>query len=159
MKKLLLIITLSLSGIFINAQSGNPTKEETVKFIDKTLKKAIGEKISIDLVLTDIHFNPDKLIVVSSYASERPETDIYENMDWTRFSILYENNNIYSSPKIDVIALQFDNKLKTTFDGKSKYNRQTVSIYVPKDSVESVKKAILHLVELAKKEEDSNPFK
>lgn len=159
MKKLLLIITLCLNASFVYAQTSNPTKEETVKFIDKTLKKAIGEKISIDLVLTDIHFNPDKLIVVSSYASERPETDIYENMDWTRFSILYENNNIYSSPKIDVIALQFDNKLKTTFDGKSKYNRQTVSIYVPKDSVESVKKAILHLVELAKKEEDSNPFK
>ena len=159
MKKLLLIITLSLSGIFINAQSGNPSKEETVKFIDKTLKKAIGEKISIDLVLTDIHFNPDKLIVVSSYASERPETDIYENMDWTRFTLLREQPNSFLSPKIMEIVLYFDSKIKSTYEGKSKYDGNTINIYAPKDTVESVKKAILHLVELAKKEEGNNPFK
>ena len=159
MKKLLLIITLCLNASFVYAQTSNPTKEETVKFIDKTLKKAIGEKISIDLVLTDIHFNPDKLIVVSSYASERPETDIYENMDWTRFTLLREQPDSFLSPKIMEIVLYFDSKIKSTYEGKSKYDGNTINIYAPKDTVESVKKAILHLVELAKKEEDNNPFK
>ena len=57
------------------------------------------------------------------------------------------------------IVLYFYSKIKSTYEGKSKYDSNAIIIFAPKDSVESVKKAILHLVELAKKEEDSNPFK
>lgn len=160
MKKSLIIIAACLLGILANAQDNKPTKEETVKFIDRTLKKAIGEKahIFLDLTITDYQFNLDKITIVTKQGTHRPESEIYENMDWAGFDEFYEPA-ASDNQNIEDVGLVFKSKVKTTFQGESKYNSNSVILSVRKENVESVKKAILHLVKLAKEEEGSNPFK
>lgn len=129
----------------------------------KSLKKdyrftIIGEKaeIFLDLTVTDYQFNHDKITIVTKQATNKPESEIYENIDWVGFLEFYKPATS-DNQNIEYVGLVFKNKVKTTFQGQSKYGNSVI-LSVRKENVEAVKKAILHLVKLAK-EEDSNPFK
>jgi beta-galactosidase GanA len=142
------------------ANTQEPTKEETVKFINKTLNKAIGEKTTEYHTVTDVQFTLDKITnVASSSIDNKPSITIYENMDWAGFIEFPARISQPDNGNIKKISVLFTSKVKKTYKGEVDYDYNNCFLTVPTGSVESVKKAILHLVELAKEEEDSNPFK
>ncbi len=157
MKNLLLSILLIVIVSFTQAQEGKPTKEETVKFLNNQLQVSIGPDKNGD-VITFIELKYDSYIIeFQSNLGQRIKL-VYSSLPWDQVKeianeIDYDN---YSS-----LTINFNRNIQYTVEGLTPLpeikNDIEININVPKDKIESCKKAILRLAEIAK-EENQDPF-
>jgi hypothetical protein len=153
MKKLLTIYLLIATICTVNAQT-KPTKEETIAFMNRTLKSTIGFN-----GIVEIDFNQNTYTLkdytsvgakgfYSSHTSsgipwETLQADSF-HIHGNRLRIIFSRNyrhkyQVHNSPEIEEFISSLDIKL-------------------PFDKVESFKKACIRLSEIAK-EENKDPFK
>jgi hypothetical protein len=144
----------------VTAQKVKPTREETIRFIDNTLKLMIGsheDNKKLNLV-KDCIFSIDKLEIETFYDDSLRITHIFSEIPWDQLKeikLVGEN----------VLSLNFNTskmKLTTFVDGNpTTYYKDYIAIYLTRNIIEkkgSLIKAFNRLAELAK-EENKDPFK
>lgn len=153
MKKLITIGLLIATSFTVNAQE-KPSREQTIKFIDTTLKKFVGNNDAAE-VLKNISFDGVELIKTSTMYNE-PSIDKYSNLHWEELSFaIREDSKVSGFTKIQ---LSFETNFKQYM---SLLNKERFfdwfTLYVPTDKIQSIEKAFLRLKEIAK-EENKDPF-
>ncbi len=154
MKKLLTICLFIATVFTINAQQ-KPTKEQTVAFIKRTCESTRLKK-HWDNTIMQTSFNYDNSSIEYLTDGNTSNTiDEYSLIKWenfTRFGIGTSENDITQ------VFIEFSNTVKLVRDGKlCDFDKLGLRLYVPNSKVESIKKAIERLVEIAK-EENKDPF-
>lgn len=164
MKKLLTICLLMAMVFTSQAQKGKPSKEETVKFIDQTLKKFIEQSTyfighETKMFCRDISFKENELIMKWTFDySDDSLLETISILSWEKISMDYFDNkkegftsfNVYLSSVIKKQYFSADNGSLVDY-------KPFFCLYVPTDKVESIKKALFRLSEIAK-EENKDPF-
>ena len=156
MKKLLTICFLIAISFTVNAQQ-KPTKEETIAFMNRTLKSTIS------------YMGDDGKILETEFNENQYYLKTYLDLGGTGYYSKYTNSQF---PWDALEADQFKvngNELRISFSRnyRSKYKisdqpekEQFISsldITLPSDKIESFKKACIRLSEIAK-EENKDPF-
>lgn len=171
MKRLLTIVAFCITNaVILQAQDNKPTKEQTVAFLDRTLKETKGWDLPWGWGVVDntsfkdnsveyhTNFSMDgETFYESTFTFEDIRWDRFEDMTYNQegayYEVMFSVNNTYKNQTIYV-----HEKLKQTMEDKIETNVQSnLYLFVPEGKVESVKKAILRLVEIAK-EENKDPF-
>ncbi|TVZ59289.1 hypothetical protein NA63_1817 [Flavobacteriaceae bacterium MAR_2010_105] len=170
MKKLLTICLIMVTTFVINAQDKKPTKEETIAFINRTIESSIGSeynytyttKISFDYknyVRESVMKVGDKIV-----GNHREEFSLlkWENLFVDNFQLenchIGENDicEIWISFSNQISCRETETGLYSDPSDKTTYT-QTLTMLIPKEKFESIKKACLRLSEIAK-EENKDPF-
>jgi len=163
MKKLITICLLIATAFIANAQDGKPTKEQTLAYLTKTFSLSDGEwfvdymneKVKVDYNI----FTMDKITTKTSgvYNSERVETR-YETsgIEWEslRQITISENKSIELQFNSSFKQIEYSSAWKEGFMERSE---NFLELYILETKIESFKKALGRLVEIAK-EENKNPF-
>ncbi|MBC7507733.1 MAG: hypothetical protein H7320_03150 [Ferruginibacter sp.] len=144
MKKLFLFAGLFLVALTIKAQQSDPTKEETIKYIDNWLKKNVeGVGNSGDMIVTKISFTEDKItIVIPSSNPSIVNTYTATGMDWSAYKRCVFND--YGGFTI------FFSK-KNILDEEGKYMASVIVTgpQIPEDKQQQLIKALKHLKKLS----------
>jgi hypothetical protein len=158
MKKIIVFVTLVILSLsFVQAQDKKPTKEETIAFLKKTIKgsNSSGTIISIVEFGDDEFTQTESANIIKLSRHYRPVK--WENIKSVETGLNYPDDCIG-------IEVKFSSKLtcKTTgtIDGDpvdADEDLYAIHTSIPKSKFESVKKAFLHLAEIAK-EENKDPF-
>ena len=88
MKKILIITLLIITAAQLNAQTAEPTKEETIKYIDSWLKQNVeGKETTESLLISKISFTGDNVtMVIPSIDPKFSNTYSFTGMDWSAYS-------------------------------------------------------------------------
>ena len=171
MKKLLLLFLFITITSFANAQDAKPSKEETQKFLNNMLSSVIGnpqdsDQPTIRKIQKQSFTNDFSDYLRQNGDNEFRERDEYIRIPWqdfTDFIVITQKNDIQT-----IVRLIFKTKMEEKYfccyvDEDNGIPALTFTtdqflIFLPNDKVESCKKAILRLAEIAK-EENKDPFK
>jgi hypothetical protein len=165
MKKLITICLLIATSFTVNAQE-KPSREQTIKFIESSLKKTIGTKDSYNNLLTNVSFNGNELILTTTVASlDELTTRTYSNFNWEGVDFIVRDDSEKSTISgFEVVQLSFVTSYKQVTITKQydevRKNERTFNwfiIHMPSDKIESLRKAFLRLSEISK-EENKDPF-
>ena len=157
MKKLLLAIGLLVCLESLKAQTKKPTKDETVQYLNKLCQAGLGISKGKEFIINSVDFTYNSLEVKTT-----PNISIskWSNIPWEEL----ESMEILSS---SIWFVKF--KTLMPFNSSQPESGQSLAysssqpensfhIYAPADKMESAKKAVMRLVEIAK-EENKDPFK
>jgi len=158
-----LLAILPFSHAF--SQNNKPGKEETIKFIDNTLKKCIGQTYEREnQTVLDILF--DGTILKQTIKFPQSDNTILETkyiiLNWENVNSVTLYQGISENDKINLMGVKFTNKVEKI--KKWKYWKQPkteyqeyIDFYIPAEKKESLEKAFWRLKEIAE-EENKDPF-
>jgi hypothetical protein len=165
MKKLLSILFIAIATM-AQAQDTKPTKEETQRFLNSMLSKTIGEiRYEIQPIKTQIFSeNFSKYEITYSLEDDNSyfNTDVITLIKWDNFLVFNTySEEVYDNQNLAQIMVVFSTNIKNVntceiCKEKTTYSKQ-FGFLVLKDKIESAKKAIIRLAEIAK-EENKDPF-
>jgi hypothetical protein len=179
MKQLLTLCLLSILSLSSYAQS-KPTKQQTIDYIDKTLKMSIGYKV---YSVSDNKRVISGLITAYSFShtgvdEKKQEKDLvdgetsnwhktYSNVNWESLSSVDvdKENSLWRDDELAVINIEFTTKVKLDYYrngievtmGDAVRYPNSFALFVLKTKADSIKKALERLAEIAK-EENKDPF-
>jgi hypothetical protein len=141
--KQLMIILLLISSVQLNAQTPEPTKEETIKYIDGWLKQNIeGKAAQGNPMVSHIDFTGIQLtLIIPSSDPKISHTYYYTGMDWASYTDCmfdeWGSNIVFSKKNIKDEEGKYTNVV--TLSGPA----------IPKDNQKQLLKACEHLKRLA----------
>lgn len=166
MKKTIVLVTLAFLSIsFVQAQDKKPTKEETIAFIKRTTEATVGKEIGWGAILEESSFSVDGYTTKQTISGTHGFTvETYRLLKWeTMDSNRWSETAPQEGIEVIEIGVYFSSKVKHVRDfnlsdnnDKDEYTNELM-VYIPKDKLESMKKAFLRLSEIAK-EENKDPF-
>lgn len=152
MKKLLIICFLLATAFTSQAQDKKPIKEETVKFIDQALKLRIGTASFKRYTIQEINFKPELITLVDLLDDKtRRRFNEYSNIKWETLINISIDLTEYTK-----MTLKFEANYKFKYEDYIDYSK-ILTLPIPENKIESLKKAFLRLSEIAK-EENKDPF-
>ncbi|MGV8946375.1 MAG: hypothetical protein ACOH1N_08105 [Lutibacter sp.] len=156
MKKILTICLLLTIAFTSQAQDGKPTKEETVKFIQKTLESLKGSIYIMNLVITEYDFEQNSLF----FKAEKGRiimSNRYSQINWDKL-VKIDFTNAQSTLEIQLIfSTTFKQESLVTHVKDETTYEKYIQIPIPESKKGSMEKAFLRLSEIAK-EENKDPF-
>ena len=157
MKKLITICLLLITSITINAQDKKSTKEETIAFMNRTLKSTIGFE-GLDGKIVEIDFNLNKYLLKTYFdiaGSGFYTSFIKSEFPWE--SLLINQFQVNENNLKIRFSRNYRFKYKIDNDTEKERLISSLDITLPLDKIESFKKACIRLSEIAK-EEYIDPF-
>lgn len=163
MKKLITICFLLSTAFTVKAQDGKPTKEETIAFINRTTALSIGN-VYLFGDITESKFTYDSYSLTGGGQAGDEiliQKDTYSGISWETLNPEWISTINDRSNGMTGCSVGFTKKIKheeafTGLETKIEY-KNFIQIVIPKEKFESIKKACLHLSEIAK-EENKDPF-
>ena len=160
MKKLITLCLFIVASYSVKAQQ-QPTKEETVAFINRTTALTVG-KIFYRSTTTETKFTYDSYFYSQTYNTLLSTTTKQSDILWE--TLIPEQIRIYYESDIETmeVGIPFTKTIKyestSTRSGPTTEYTAWLRIIIPKEKFESIKKACIRLAEIAK-EENKDPFK
>jgi hypothetical protein len=148
-----LIVAFSL---ITNAQAKKPTKEETVKYLNTLCQAGLGMAKGKDFIINSVVLTYTSLEVKTT---PNISVSTWSNIPWQEFISI----EVLSPGKLLVIfktAMPFQMHQPATGTSQAYSNdepEKSIHLYAPVDKIESAKKAVMRLVEIAK-DENKDPF-
>jgi hypothetical protein len=134
-----------------------PTKEETISFMNRTLKSTISYKSYVGKIL-EIEFNQNQYYLKTYFAvggggfySEYTRSQFpWDALEADQFKVNGNELRI-------IFSRNYRSKSKISDGAEKEQFYSSINILLPSDKIESFKKACIRLSEIAK-EENKDPF-
>lgn len=162
---LFLATMCSASFLVCYAQSTAPNKEETMKFLSNTTQLAVGTPLDDGYYVVYTRFDNDSYTWQMAKTTDSRPPWVYfsaNKIPWQEFESFLPNHKV--DDQVTSIKLKFKTRVEHSIQmhtGQAQNRRDSfnneVTIMVPTEKVESMKKAILRLVEIYK-DENKSPF-
>ena len=155
MKKLLCFCFILTAVVDMHGQKAQPTKEETITFMEKVLKGGVGMSFEWETIIQDVTFEGDNMVIFSS--SDENRTYYISNLPWEYL----DKSNFKSGNSYCNFGIYFTKNYKRR-DKYADYPEATeflneLNLSIPHDKIESFKKACIRLSEIYA-EENKDPF-
>jgi hypothetical protein len=157
MKKIITICLLIATTFTVKAQDGKPTKEQTISFMNRTLKSTIGFE-GKDGKIVEIELNQNKYYLKTYY--DLGGSGFYSNFISSEFpweSLIVDQFEVNGNNLRIIFSQNYRNKYKIDDQPEKEQFISSLDMTLPFDKIESFKKACLRLAEIAK-EENKDPF-
>lgn len=180
MKKLLTICLIMAAVFTVNAQVGEPNKEETIAYLNKTLKMSEGYKRyglsnnqrSDEYLIMDCNFKIEKINYKEKWYLKSKDSyniieDTYSKLKWedvTKIEIRNDERG-FLDEDLGFVFITFLNKVQhdsyseeigIEMDDDQRFPK-LITLYILKNKADNFKKGLERLVEIAK-EENKDPF-
>jgi lysophospholipid acyltransferase (LPLAT)-like uncharacterized protein len=160
MKNFLFCFLLITVNLITHAQNAKPSKEEIVKFLNNEMQIGLGPD-GPSVTTTFIEFKYDKYVIkFNQREGSKFMTLSYSNIPWDKIKSIASEINTARTACV-TLYIHFERSVTKTVEGEKleqKIEADTSIFFdIPKDKIESCKKAILRLAEIAK-EENKDPF-
>ncbi|WP_126546941.1 hypothetical protein [Hymenobacter amundsenii] len=162
--RIILVIILCGPLAFNNVFGQSPTKEVTIKYMQTALKGVIGTEITTDYFISEVKFDGSEY---EYYSRKQPSylgfINRTEQIPWHDFKKFDEDHKV--DERITSVTMIFNIKVEGDLItirengehwAKVDTYKESIVMLVPNEKVESFKKAVLRMVELAG---DADPFK
>jgi hypothetical protein len=158
-KTLILFIVIACSSMAKAQQK--PSKEETVAFMDRTMKAVIGVE-GIPGLITSASFDYNKCDYTRTYRHGGKKKTEYSSIQWENFKNITYSEQFYLGSILSItvnFSTKFNYSEQYDFGNFENKNEMTdhFSIIIAKEKISSFVKACYRLAELAK-EENKDPF-
>jgi hypothetical protein len=149
-----LLSKLARSGkLILPAETNKPSKEETVAFLNSTLKLAEGSWNDGLYLIISASFSETEITSALRFESGSTSQSSYSNIKWENFRGFDKDRSETGEDYIFSFAVDFTTAVKSTYTNKEGLKIDypvRLFIAVPKDKIMSVQKAILHLAALSR---------